>query len=103
MKTLRRWWSKRCWVVRSGVDSTWRRSNVDVQCAWWVPQSIAIRRARESIELSFPSYHQRAILVGAVRWREVSGTGHVYRGWRVVFDKSGIFRAIYGFKPPAGI
>ena len=102
MQRLKRWWAARCWVVRSGVDSTWGRSNVDVRCAWWVPQSVAVERARQHVLSGYPTYGDRAILVRVERWQMRLCSGTVYRGWRVVMDKSGIFRAIYGVRPPGG-
>jgi hypothetical protein len=98
---LRRWWRRQCGVVRSGVDSTWSRSHVDVHCAWWVPRSLAVERARESIMVSYPNYWQRAILVSSERWvlRAKCPNVRSYRGYRVTFDKTGIYWAIYGRKP----
>lgn len=101
----RRWWASQCWVVRSGFDSTWRASSVDVHCARWLPRRLAVRRARAAILDSYPTYGHLARFVRVERWELRSKRPGVrsYWGWRVVFDKSEIFRAIYGCKPYGGL
>lgn len=100
---LRRWWYSKCWLVRSGVDSTWRASNYDVSCWRGVPAWMARRVAWRALRSDFPTFGHLATVARVERWHMAVPAGRVYRGWRVVFDKTEVHRAIYRCSPPRGL